>query len=71
MIRSNRRTFMKGLLAIPAVGVVAGLPRIARAAEIVLKFGNNLPASHPLNIRAHEAAERIARETNCRVEVQG
>ena len=46
------------------------MPHIARAAEIELKYGNNLPLSHPLNIRAQEAAERVAKETNGRVEIK-
>ncbi|MBS7543952.1 TRAP transporter substrate-binding protein [Ancylobacter oerskovii] len=69
MTATTRRHVLKGLLLVPAAGFAAGLPRPARAAEITLKFGNNLPASHPLNIRAAEAAERIARETDGRVKV--
>ncbi|ARN21747.1 TRAP transporter substrate-binding protein [Piscinibacter gummiphilus] len=66
---SNRRTVLRGLGALP-VASVAGLPRIARAAEFSLKYGNNLPVTHPLNIRAQEAADRIAKETKGRVEIK-
>jgi tripartite ATP-independent transporter DctP family solute receptor len=45
------------------------MPRLARGAEFNLKFGTNLPASHPLNIRALEAAERIAHDTDGQVRV--
>jgi tripartite ATP-independent transporter DctP family solute receptor len=45
-------------------------PRIGRAAEFSLRYGNNLPLTHPLNIRAEEFSERIARETNGRVEIK-
>ncbi len=45
------------------------MPRIARAAEYSLKYGNNLPLTHPLNIRAQEAADRVAKESNGRVEI--
>ena len=69
MTATTRRRFMKGLLLVPAAGFAVSLPRPARAADITLKFGNNLPASHPLNIRANEAAERIARETDGRIKV--
>jgi len=71
MTLTTRRRFLTNLsLAPAAAGLVTALPRPARAAEISLKFGNNLPLSHPLNIRAAEAAERIARESNGRVEVK-
>lgn len=65
----TRRTMLKSLAAAPAVGALVGMPHIARAAEFSLKYGNNLPLTHPLNIRAHEAAERVAKETNGRVEI--
>jgi tripartite ATP-independent transporter DctP family solute receptor len=65
----NRRTLLKGLAAAPAAGAVFSIPRYAKAAEIQLRYGNNLPLSHPLNIRAKEAAERIAKETDGKVEM--
>ena len=65
----TRRTVLRSFAAASALPVI-GAPMIARAAEIELKYGNNLPLSHPLNIRAQEAAERVARETNGRVEIK-
>lgn len=65
----TRRTLLKSLAAAPAV-VALGRPGIARAAEFDLKYGNNLPVTHPLNVRAQEAVERIAKETNGRVQIQ-
>jgi tripartite ATP-independent transporter DctP family solute receptor len=65
----SRRRALQALSAIPAAGFVGSMPRIARAAEFSLKYGNNLPLTHPLNIRAQEAADRIAKETNGRVEI--
>jgi tripartite ATP-independent transporter DctP family solute receptor len=65
----NRRTLLKGLAAAPAAGTVFSIPRFANAAEIQLRYGNNLPLSHPLNIRAKEAADRIAKETDGKVEM--
>ena len=65
----SRRSALHALSLLPAAGFVGAMPRVARAAEFSLKYGNNLPLSHPLNIRAHEAAERIAKETNGRVEI--
>jgi tripartite ATP-independent transporter DctP family solute receptor len=65
----TRRRALQALTVIPAAGFAGTLPRIARAAEFELKYGNNLPLTHPLNIRAQEAADRIARETKGRVEI--
>jgi tripartite ATP-independent transporter DctP family solute receptor len=65
----NRRTLLKGLTA-TTVGVpLFTIPKYAKAAEITLRYGNNLPLSHPLNIRAKEAADRIAKETDGQVEM--
>ena len=69
MTNLTRRTVLRTLAAAPAASFIA-MPHIARAAEIELKYGNNLPLSHPLNIRAQEAAERVAKETNGRVEIK-
>jgi tripartite ATP-independent transporter DctP family solute receptor len=65
----SRRHVLQGLAALPAAGII-GMPRYARAAEFSLKYANNLPVTHPLNVRAQEAANRIAQETNGRVEIQ-
>ncbi|CAN5213135.1 TRAP transporter substrate-binding protein [soil metagenome] len=65
----SRRHALQAMSALPAAGFIASMPGIARAAEISLKYGNNLPLTHPLNIRAQEAADRIAKETNGRVEI--
>ena len=64
----SRRALLGTLAAAPALSV--GMPLIARAAETELKYGNNLPLNHPLNVRALEAAERVKRETNGRVEIK-
>src|SRR5579883_2607525 len=42
----------------------------ARAAEFTYKYANNLPASHPMNVRANEAAAKIKAETDGRFELQ-
>ncbi|WP_369669680.1 hypothetical protein, partial [Enterococcus faecium] len=45
--------------------------RPARAApEFSYKYANNLPVTHPMNLRAQEAADRIKAETGGRVEIQ-
>jgi tripartite ATP-independent transporter DctP family solute receptor len=55
-----------------ALSAFAGLalPRVARAAEFSFKYGNNLPLTHPLNIRAQEFVDRIAKESNGRIEIR-
>lgn len=66
----TRRAVLRTLAATPAAMPLIGFPHVARAAEFELKYGNNLPLSHPLNIRAQEAAERVARESKGRVEIK-
>lgn len=51
--------------ALPASTVFAQAP-----AEFTYKFANNLPVTHPLNVRAKEMAERIRTETKGRVDLQ-
>jgi tripartite ATP-independent transporter DctP family solute receptor len=68
MIRTTRRTL---LLAGTAAGATIAAPWIAKgAAEFQLKYANNSPTAHPLNVRAVEAMERVKQETNGRVEIQ-
>jgi tripartite ATP-independent transporter DctP family solute receptor len=69
MTKVNRRVVLRALASAPALSVL-GMPHIARAAGIELKYGNNLPLSHPLNVRAQEAADRVKAQTNGRVEIK-
>jgi TRAP-type transport system periplasmic protein len=67
MNRVTRRTVLAG------AGAVAGMSisgRRAKAAEFNLKYGNDLPASHPINKRASEACDAIRAATNGRVDIQ-
>jgi tripartite ATP-independent transporter DctP family solute receptor len=66
----TRRSALRTLAVLPAASTVMALPSIARAAEFSFKYGNNLPLSHPLNVRAQEAADRILKESNGRVEIK-
>jgi TRAP-type transport system periplasmic protein len=52
-----------------AVAVPALLTGRARAAEFSLKYANNLPAAHPVNARAAEAAAKIKSDSKGRVEI--
>src|SRR5881392_3367047 len=67
-LRTTRRSL---LLAGTAASATFAAPWIAKgAAEFQLKYANNSPTAHPLNVRAVEAVERIKQETNGRVEIQ-
>ena len=73
MCSNDRRKFLTqaskltaGTLATSLLGGTA----FAQAAEFKLKYANNLPAIHPMNIRAKEAADAIRKETNGRVDIQ-
>ena len=63
----SRRSLATLTAALPLVAIRT---RPAGAAEFSYKFANNLPATHPLNIRAGEAAERILNATDGRVEMR-
>ena len=63
----SRRAFAAGTAALGVSTFAIGR---ARAAEFTYKFANNLQLSHPLNIRALEAADKIRQETNGRFELQ-
>ena len=54
-----------------ALGVAAGLclPRWGRAAEFALRYGGNLPDTHPLSLRIAEAAATISEQTSGRVRI--
>lgn len=64
---TRRQVLISAVAAVAAPALI--MPKSARAAEIRLKFGTNLPANHPLNIRANEAAERIVKETGGQVQI--
>jgi tripartite ATP-independent transporter DctP family solute receptor len=66
----QRRSFIK-LGA--AAAVTTALPvrnAFAQAAEFSYKYANNLPATHPMNIRAMEMVAAIRDETKGRVDIQ-
>jgi tripartite ATP-independent transporter DctP family solute receptor len=63
----SRRTMLQGTAAAAFVSS-AGVR--AQSAEFTYKYANNLPVTHPMNLRAKEAADRIKQETGGRVEIQ-
>ena len=62
----SRRTILAGA----AIASASVLSRRAGAAEFDLKYGNDLPAGHPINKRAAEACDAIRAATNGRVNIQ-
>ena len=67
MNRVTRRTVLAGAGAVAGMSIAG---RRARAAEFNLKYGNDLPAAHPINKRASEACDAIRAATNGRVDIQ-
>jgi tripartite ATP-independent transporter DctP family solute receptor len=68
----TRRHLLQGAAA-AATATTLGTPVRALAqgkAEFTYKYANNLPVSHPMNLRAKEMAEAIKEETKGRVEIQ-
>lgn len=69
----SRRALLRATAASTALttGVLAA-PLVARAqsAEFSYKYANNLPVTHPMNVRAREMAEAVKAETGGRVEIQ-
>jgi TRAP-type transport system periplasmic protein len=64
-------TRRSALLAGAAAGATVAVPWVTRAApEFSLKYTNNVPVTHPLNVRAKEAMDRIKAQTNGRVEIE-
>src|SRR5215472_13264273 len=65
----TRRRLFAGASALLACGTA---PRLARAqqAQWVYKYANNLPETHPMNVRAREMAAAIKQETNGRFDLQ-
>ena len=66
MGKISRRTILAGA----AITGASVLTRRASAAEFDLKYGNDLPAGHPINKRAQEACDAIRAATNGRVNIQ-
>jgi tripartite ATP-independent transporter DctP family solute receptor len=65
----TRRRLLAGLTLLTSS---AAAPRIARAqqAQWTYKYANNLPETHPMNLRAREMAAEIKQETNGRFDLQ-
>lgn len=65
----SRRAVLCGA-AVAATSIIPIRAAFAQKAEFTYKYANNLPITHPLNIRAKEMTDAIRAETNGRVDIQ-
>ena len=63
----SRRAILAGAASIPLVAI---LKRPAHAAEFELKYATGQDPTHPVNIRAQEALNRIRETTSGRVDIK-
>jgi tripartite ATP-independent transporter DctP family solute receptor len=66
----SRRRLMQGTAAAATFGSFHIGGARAQTAEFNYKYANNLPLTHPVNVRANAAVEKIKTETNGRVVIQ-
>ena len=64
----SRRTFLTGAGA--GALALSMAPAHAQKVEFSYKYANNLPVTHPMNVRAAQMAEAIRTETKGRVDIQ-
>jgi tripartite ATP-independent transporter DctP family solute receptor len=70
MLEVSRRSLLKSAAGVIAAGSLFKSPAVlAQAAPLKLKFGNDLPATHSVNVRLKEAIETIGAETNGQVAI--
>ena len=70
MLAVSRRSLLKSAVGVLAAGTVLRSPAVhAQAAPIKLKFGNDLPDTHSVNVRLKEAVAAINAETNGQVAI--
>lgn len=74
MVKSSpkftRRTMMRGIAAVSALSAASIISSRSRAAEFTYKYGNQVPANHPMSVFAQKAADRIAEESKGRLEIR-
>jgi TRAP-type transport system periplasmic protein len=70
MMPLTRRKLIQGT-AIAAAATAAPVKLVfGQSAEFNYKFANNVPATHPINVRAKAAADAIRNETGGRLDIQ-
>ena len=68
MKSNSRRSFIQATASAGALASI-GLPVFAQSAEFSLKWANNIPITHPSNIRVREAVDAIKKDSNGRVDI--
>jgi tripartite ATP-independent transporter DctP family solute receptor len=68
-MRMTRRLLMQSAAFVAAAPALNMLPASAGAAEFSFKYGNQVPASHPVTMGFQQAVDRIKAETGGRVEI--
>jgi tripartite ATP-independent transporter DctP family solute receptor len=66
----SRRSLIQGSAAAATIGTFQIGSAQAQTPEFTYKYAHNLQTSHPLHIRATEAAEKIKQESNGRIVIQ-
>lgn len=67
----SRRSFLQALGVAAAGPALSLAPRFAHAAaQFTLRYANNLPVTHPVNVRAKEMAARVLSQSKGRVDIQ-
>jgi len=67
-MKLSRRNLIKAGTALAAPWVITSSN--AQKAEFTVKFGSNLPATHPLNLRAVDLANKLKVESKGRIDLQ-
>jgi tripartite ATP-independent transporter DctP family solute receptor len=67
---SRRHLLAGGTVSVLGGAIAAPSVARAQAAQFTYKYANNLPETHPMNVRAREMADAIKRETGGRFELQ-
>jgi tripartite ATP-independent transporter DctP family solute receptor len=70
MMTLSRRKFIQGTAVAAAATAAPVKLAFGQSAEFTYKFANNVPPTHPLNVRAKAAADAIRNETNGRLDIQ-
>jgi TRAP-type transport system periplasmic protein len=69
MLTVSRRTLLRSAGAVAAGSLLKSPAVLAQAAPLKLKFGNDLPVTHSVNVRLKEAIEAITAETSGKVTI--
>src|SRR6201995_4110607 len=70
MLEISRRSLLKSAVGAVAAGSLLKSPAVlAQAAPLKLKFGNDLPATHSVNVRLKEDIEAIGAENHGEVTI--